>query len=273
MNKTSRLTVLGLVFVLSMLFFWQAINTYLLPSKAQLAPNMKIFISEKAIQCNDTVGALCLVHIFGSTDPTLGVGGVTGALSFSENLSLAGITQEGFCGQSAFKLEIPLKYSPVTGGLMFSIGTLRGDSLLVGGTKCITTVGFRRVPATANGAPATDAKVALAESARWQAVGTQSIVPDVDVAPVPITFNPGAPIPSITITPPVIGGPVVPPVTPPTGSCVRKGEGDCTCDGKINVLDWEVLRSSMRSEGGSCDVNGDGIINSVDLSIWKKNHD
>jgi hypothetical protein len=273
MNTTTRLTVLGLVFVLSTLFFWQAINTYLIPSKAQLAPNMKIFISEKVIQCNDKIDSLCLVHIFGSTDATTGVAGVTGAMAFSENLALQGITQEGFCGQASFGLDLVLKYAPVTSGLKFSLGSLKGDNLLASGTKCITTVGFKRVP-TSNGGTATDAKVVLADAAQWQGVGSKAIVPDVDTTPVGITFSPNAPIPSITITPPPIGGPVNPPLTPPAGgSCSTKSKGDCSCDGKINVEDWEILRSSIRNEGQACDPNGDGTINSVDLSIWKTNHD
>ena len=272
MNKKARLTVLGLVFILSTLFFWQAINTYLIPSKAQLAANMKIFISEKSIQCNDTPGALCLAHIFGVTDATAGVAGVTGAFEFSDNLALAGITQEGFCGQAAFNLDLVLKYQPTPTTLKFSVGALRGDNQLIGGTKCITTVGFKRI-ASANGTPASDAKITLAAGAQWQAVGTQSFVLDVNTEPVPITFSPNAPIPTITITPPVTG-PGNPPVTPPAGgNCSTKSKGDCTCDGKIDVVDWEVLRSSIRSEGKACDVNADGTINSVDLSIWKANHD
>ncbi len=272
MNKTTRLIVLGLVFVVSTLFFWQAINTYLIPSKAQLAPNMKIFISEKAIQCNDKPDSLCLVHIFGSTEPAAGVAGVTGAISFSENLTLQGITQEGFCGQAAFGLDSVLKYTAGTGGLKFSLVTIKGDNLLADGTKCITTVGFKRVT-NSNGTIVSDAKVALAENAQWQAVGSKTLVPDVDTTPVAITFSPNAPIPSITITPPVGSGPNLP-VTPPVGgNCSSKIKGDCNCDGKIDVIDWEILRSSIRSEGQACDVNGDGTINSVDLTIWKTNHD
>lgn len=275
MNKTTRLTVLGLVFVLSTLFFWQAINTYLIPSKAQLAPNMKIFISEKAIQCNDKLDSLCLVHIFGSTEPTAGVAGVTGIINFSENLALQGITQEGFCGQAAFGLDSVLKYTAGTGGLQFSLVTIKGDNLLVDGTKCVTTVGFKRI-APQNGTLATDARVTLGDTAQWQAVGSKTLVPVVDTTPVVITFSPNAPIPSITITPPVGGGPITPPltITPPVGgNCSSKSKGDCSCDGKIDVIDWEILRSSIRSEGQACDVNGDGTINSVDLTIWKTNHD
>lgn len=267
MNKTTRLTVLGLVFVLSTLFFWQAINTYLIPSKAQLAPNMKVFISEKAIQCNDTPGALCLVHIFGATEATTGVAGVTGGIEFSNDLSLAGITQEGFCGQASFGLDTVLKYSSSATGLAFSIATIKGDNLLATGTKCITTVGFTRT-ANPNGNAAAGAQVALAAATQWQAVGSKALVADVDTAPVPITFSPNAPIPSITITPPVDN-----PVPPPGGNCSSKSKGDCNCDGKIDVLDWEELRSSIRSEGKACDVNSDGTINSIDLSIWKQNHD
>ncbi|KXK11183.1 MAG: hypothetical protein UZ22_OP11002000387 [Microgenomates bacterium OLB23] len=271
MNKTTRLTVLGLVFVLSTLFFWQAINTYLIPSKAQLAPNMKIFISEKAIQCNDKPDSLCLVHIFGSTEPTTGLAGVTGAMSFSENLNLVGITQEGFCSQASFGLDYVMKYTPVPQGLKLTLGTIKGDNLLATGTKCITTVGFKRtVPANGGNS---DARVMLADASQWQAVGSQQIVPDIDTAPVVITFSPSAPIPSITITPPVVGGPGAPITPVPGGNCSTKAKGDCTCDGKIDVRDWEVLRSSIRSEGNACDVNGDGTINSVDLTIWKTNHD
>ncbi len=268
MNKISKLTILGLVFVLATVFFWQALNSYIIPSKAQLASNMRIFISEQAIQCNSNPDALCLVHIFGSTDAGAGVAGVSGSVSFSDNLSLVGITQEGFCGQAAFGLDTVLKYRPTAADLSFSLATLKGDNQLQNGNKCITTVGFKQKAAN-NGATA---KVNLADSAQWQAVGSQNLVPQADTSPITITFSATAPIPTITITPPVdqppAGG-----NPPPVQNCPKRSQGDCNCDGKIIMSDWEMLRSSIRGEGQSCDLNADGFINSVDLSIWKNNNE
>lgn len=278
MNKTARLTVLALVFLLSTIFFWQAINNYLLlPSKAQLAGNMKIFISDKTIQCNTSPDAFCLVHIFGSTDIGVGVAGVSGALNFSENLNLIGITQEGFCGQAAYNLDAVLKYTAAPSKLNFSLGALRGDNQLLSGTKCITTVGFKRNVTTSN--DTSDAKVGLADAAQWQAVGAQNLVPQVDTATVIISFSPSAPIPTITITPPVDkpggGNPPITaaPTSGPAPTCSTKSKADCNCDGKVSVIDWEILRSAIRSEGKSCDPNDDGFVNSIDLSTWRSNHE
>ena len=113
----------------------------------------------------------------------------------------------------------------------------------------------------------------LAEADKWQAVGSQNLAPQVDTTPVVISFSADAPIPTITITPPVDQPGVPTPPTSPGASCATKAKGDCSCDGKVTVVDWEMLRKSIRSEGQSCDPNGDGTINSVDLSIWKNNHE
>src|SRR3989344_845896 len=232
MNKNVRLTVLGLVFVLSTVFFWEAINGYLMPSRAQVASNMRVFISDKAIQCNTSMDALCLVHIFGSTDNGVGVAGVTGAIDFSNSLVLAGITQQGFCGQAAFNLDAVLKYRPAPPRLSFSLAALRGDNQLISGNKCITTVGFKRNPADS---ATPEAKVMLAEADKWQAVGSQNLAPQVDTTPVVISFSADAPIPTITITPPVDQPGVPTPPTSPGASCATKAKGDCSCDGKVTV--------------------------------------
>lgn len=264
----SRLTILLLVFLFSTLFFWQAINNYvLIPSRAQLGSNFKVFISEKTIQCNTSVDALCLVHIFGSTESGVGVGGVTGAVKYSDNLTPIGLTQQGFCGQASYNLDAPLQYKTTPLEVAFSLGALRGDNQLVSGNKCITTIGFKRN--VTDPSDTTTAQVSLADTAVWQAVGSKDLVPQADTSPVTISFSTSAPIPTITITPPV-GGPTG---TPDPSLCLSVANGDCNCDKSVNVVDWEMLRSAIRSEGQVCDPNGDGFINAVDLSIWRDNHE
>ena len=93
-----RITVFGLVFVLSVLFFWLAINQYLLPSSAQLGSNMQVIPHSTSVECNP-VGE-CYVHVLASTDVQNQVAGLSGQIRYSDFLEPVRLDKKGVCVQS-----------------------------------------------------------------------------------------------------------------------------------------------------------------------------
>ena len=258
MDSKVRFTILSLVFVLSTVFFWMMLNNYLLPSKAQLDTNMKVFISEKDIPCN--AKGLCLAHIFGSTNTGVGVAGVQGSFRYSDNIDVLGLIQDEFCKNASFKLdtELGFRIDPASRSAEFALGALRKDDLLESGAKCITGVILQ--PKSGTTTPA-QGFIQLADSPLWKAAGAQPLVVNADSSQITINITDNAPIPSLT-----------PPIDKDKG-CSTYGQGDCNCDGAIDLEDWENIRSSMNGEGATCDVNGDGASNNIDVSIWLINNE
>lgn len=268
MDIKVKITVLGLVFILSTAFFWLAINEYLLPSKAQLGANIQIVPHATEIECNPN-GA-CYLHIIGSTDEQNGVAGVTGHIQYGGNLDPVQIEQSGPCASSSYGLNTPLQFTKdeQKNILTFSVGALSNDADLKGGNECITTVVFN--PVAIQNDPE-ESKLVLAKADAWKVGGTVAgqkavLVPNVDTSPIRVNISSQVPIPSGVPSP---SGPPLPSM-PPAQCDVSKG--DCTCDFVVNLTDWEELRSTMHQEGGSCDINGDGIANAIDISIWLQNN-
>lgn len=269
MDKKIRITVLGLIFILSTLFFWSALNSALKPSKAQTPTNFKVFFLDKTMECNKN--GLCLAYLYGSSVPGVKIAGVQGSMTFSPIIEPIGIIQDEKCKLDSFKLDKTIDFKKTTSSsgeeiVTFALGTTKNDADLVEGNHCIAAVilqpkGVTTVP--------TAAKVVLTDSSQWKAGGSTTIGVESDTTPVVVTINDTAPIPSITPPPPPGGG---------TGggtdaSCPRRAEGDCSCDGKVDLIDWDILRASLNGEGPSCDVNADGASNALDLSIWLQNND
>ncbi len=268
MDKKVRITVLGLIFILSTLFFWSALNSALKPSKAQTPTNFKVFFLDKTMECNKN--GLCLAYLYGSSTPGVKIAGVQGSIAFSPVIEPIAMIQDEKCKLDSFKLDktIDFKKTTLSTGeevVTFALGTTKNDADLVEGNHCIGAVilqpkGVTTVP--------TAAKIALTDSSQWKAGGSTTIGVVSDTTPVMITINDTAPIPSVTPPPPGGG----------TGgggdaSCSRHAEGDCSCDGKVDLIDWDMLRASLNGEGPSCDVNTDGASNALDLSIWLQNND
>lgn len=278
MELKTKITILSLVFVLSTVFFWLAINEYLLPSRAQLGSNMQIVPHATDITCNP--GGECFLHILGSVDPENAVAGVSGAILYGEGIQPVRLQKVGICADSSLGLDTELQNenNPSAQILRFSLGALKKNEDLKGGNGCITSFVFTADPQNTVNAT----KITLAENDRWQAGGLISgavatFVPQVDTSTIAVTFDPNAPLPSVTPgpsgqpIPTVVSGTPVPSTTPAPGCQLEKG--DCNCDSSINLVDWEILRSAVYQEGGVCDTNGDGQANALDVSTWIENNE
>lgn len=93
----------------------------------------------------------------------------------------------------------------------------------------------------------------------------------------PSGWCPVTPIPTIIPTATPIVEPTSPPASittqpSPTSSCPRKGEGDANCDGKVDLLDFEIWRKELNGEATTKDSDFDssGKVNLVDFEIWRK---
>lgn len=58
-----------------------------------------------------------------------------------------------------------------------------------------------------------------------------------------------------------------------TDSCPLKSKGDANCDGKIDILDFNIWREEFTKalNTTSSDFNNDGRVNTLDFNIWRDN--
>lgn len=258
MNSSARIVLIVLVFALSTLFFWNAINGYLLQSRADSATDVEIFPFSSDVVCNPR--GECYVQVMGTTAAENGLAGVSGVLTYGEYLVPDRIDSIGVCANSSFGLSVSLKFAhdPAARKLAFATGSIEHDRDLVGGTKCITTVVFK-----ASGAPVSSiskSSVSFEPGSAWKVGGrigtTRGILnPRVNTQQVVVTLDPNAPLED---TP----APKVP------GTC-KKNSVDCNCDGAIDLVDFEVLRGVVYDKQvASCDANGDGATDELDMVRW-----
>lgn len=272
MKNHVRIATLALVFVLSTAFFWMAINEYILTSKAQQASDLQIIPHSRTVECHPQ--GECYLHILGSTAASNALAGVTGQVSYSDNLEPVRIDYVGVCQSSSYGLDSQLQYKVDAASkvVTFSVGSLKDDASLKGGNGCVATLVFKPVNVTQD---PQQSKLQLVTSNAWKAGGLINgqkgifkLQVDSEVVSVKIdssvaipTPNPSQPAPTGTHP----GQPV------PPGQCM-KSKGDCNCDANIDLVDWEMLRSAMQNEGASCDVNLDSVSNALDASIWLENN-
>lgn len=274
MDIKVRFTILSLVFVLSTVFFWLAINEYLLQSKAQQASNLQVVPHSQEIECNPQGD--CYLHILGSTATDNGVAGISGHVEYGSYLTPDRVDQVGLCKDSSYGTDTTLQFNDdaQSNVLTFSVGSLRDDSELKGGNGCLTTVVFK--PTNVSQDP-TETKLRLvADSAyAWRAGGLiagqrAELLPQVETDAIKVTIDSSVQWPPDDGT----GGPSpVPSTAPIPGSCDLYSKADCDCNDAIDLVDWEALRGSLNNEGPSCDPNEDGSTNALDVSIWRENND
>lgn len=264
-NIKSRFAVFGLVFVLSVLFFWLAINEYLLPSSAQLGSDMQVVPHATSIECNPN--GECYLHILASTDTQNLVAGVSGQVVYGDFLEPVRLDKTGICAQSSLGLNESLQFSDnkAQKTLTFSVGSLSADASLKGGNGCVATVVFKPVGVTTD-PQAT--KLALASSTNWKAGGIVqgqrgSFQIKSDETSIAVKIS------SSVVWPPV--GEISPTPTGTQQAC-NLSKGDCNCDGAIDIVDWEILRSYTKNEGGQCDIVKDGKGDIHDIAEWLKNN-
>ncbi len=261
-----RVTVFSLVFVLSVLFFWLAINQYLLPSNAQLGSDLQIVPHSTTLECNPK--GECYMHVLASTDVQNLVAGVTGQVRYSDFLEPVRLDKKGVCAQSSLGLTENLQFSDDKANkiLTFSVGSLNSDAGLKGGNGCVTTIVFKPVGLTSD---PQEARLVLTQPANWKAGGVlqgQRGAFQIKLDETQVSVK----IASSVVWPPADD---ISPTAIPTGtqSC-DLAKGDCNCDGAIDVVDWEILRSYTRSEGGTCDIVQDGKGDIYDIAAWVKNN-
>ncbi|MBP9797994.1 hypothetical protein KBC70_02505 [Candidatus Woesebacteria bacterium] len=263
---TMKFTVFGLVFVLSVIFFWLAINQYLLPSSAQLDSNLQIVPHATNIECHPK--GECYVHILGSTETQNGVAGVTGQVKYGDFLEPVRVDMKGVCAQSSLGLTEPLQFNDdkATKIVTFSVGSLKADSELKGGNGCLTTLVFKPVGVTAD---PQETGIGFVGPANWKAGGMVQGVR----APFQVKLdeaNVRIKITSTAILPPIEDvSPTPEPSQPP--SC-NLDKGDCNCDGEIDTIDYEMIRSYTHNEGKMCDVVKDGVGDIKDVAKWIENN-
>ncbi len=265
MNKSLRITIFLLVFILSTVFFWNAINGYLLKSRAQLASDLQIIPHAKEISCNPK--GECYLHIIGSMDEKNGLAGVSGAVRYGDHLKPLRSMQRGFCYANTFGLDMQLQFKDDSANhvLTFAIGTTKKDSLLKGGNGCITTLVFK--PMDVQEDP-TKTTLQLLADKPWKAGGMLAgqrgaFNPQVDGGEITVTIDSSAPLPTPEPSPTPTGEP---------GECSLEN-ADCNCDDTVDLVDYEIIRSGIAKEGGSCDVNTDGKTDASDLRIWTRKTD
>lgn len=259
-----RHAILACIFVLSVGFFWLAINEYLIQSKAQLAGDFQVVPHARSIECHPK--GECYLHILGSTATTNAVAGVTGKARYSLGLDPVRLDSRGLCRTSSYGLDSPLQFAvdPVTRTVTFSVGALKADNKLIGGNACITTLVFKPTDPLAN---SQDARLALTSQEEWKAgglIGSQKSIfkTQIETQEINVKIDFSVPLPSDEPTP---TGPL-----PSPAQCTSTG-GDCNCDSSVDLVDWELLRASMKSEGPVCDMNDDGASNALDVTVWLKN--
>ena len=241
-----------------------AVNRVLYPSKAQSATTVKVFLKETDLPCNPN--GFCIAHIFGTTEAGVGLAGIQGSLTFSDNLEIVGLAKDDVCNGASFGLDTEFDFTVDVASktAKFALAAAKADDKLTDGVKCITGVIIKPKTGMSNGA---SESIALTDGTGWRAGGTKTLSVVTDTKKLSITISDTAPIPTI----------ITPTVTPmPTGSdasCEKKSKGDCSCDGKIDMVDWNSLRGASYGEGMTCDVNADGSTNALDMSIWINNNE
>ncbi len=249
-----------LVFALSTLFFWNAINGYLIQSRADSATDLEVYPFSTDVVCHPR--GECYVNVMGTTADENGLAGVSGVVTYGELLVPDRLDAIGACAHSSFNLSMPLKFAhnPATRTLSFGLGSSKLDNDLVGGTKCITTLVFK--PSGAPTSTPSKTTVSFEQSSMWKAggrIGTAlgTFTPRVSTQQVTVTIDPKAPLDEVP-------APRVP------GSCTT-ASADCNCDGVIDLVDFEVVRSVVYDGAkASCDANGDGFTDQLDMSLWKE---
>lgn len=88
---------------------------------------------------------------------------------------------------------------------------------------------------------------------------TPTLAPQGSVTPTPteaIRVPQESPVPTITV-----GN---------QGNCPRKGEGDANCDNRVNLIDYEIVRTEFLREWSTqyADFNKDGNVSLIDAKIW-----
>lgn len=261
----ARFAILTFVFVLSVGFFWLALNEYLIQSRAQLAGDLQIVPHAKNIECNPK--AECYLHILGSTATTNALAGVTGVIKYNaEVLTPVRVDRRGICKTSTYGMDSDLQFivDKPNQTVTFSVGALKADADLKGGNACITTVVFKPVDSQVD---SQEASLALVEPEKWKAGGLkdgQKVIfsPQIEPETIRVKIDSSIAIPDDEPLP-----------TGTTTTTCDISKGDCSCDARIDLIDWELLRSYINTEGKSCDINGDGKGNALDASIMYKNND
>ncbi len=243
MNSKPKLFLLIGVFVLSTIFFFAAINQMLIPSRAAGEKRLSAFIFEPSVQCNP--GSTCTISIYASSDQDNGISGITGQIIYSENLNF--VSSAGTNG--ILETELMVRDDAVKHAVKFSYVSLKKDAdLKSGGPHKITTLTFKPNVASGTGS------LTLATAEAWQAVGTVTFAVFPETKATNVIINDDV----IIVSPPVGGG-----------NC---GQGDCNCDQKVNMTDFEVMRPGLVNEAvSSCDLDHDGSVDTRDYQIWKGN--
>lgn len=62
--------------------------------------------------------------------------------------------------------------------------------------------------------------------------------------------------------------------TPTTVLCPRKSEGDADCNGRIDLVDYEIWRQEYYGTltTKTADFNGDGVVDMTDFAIWQAHY-
>ncbi|OGK61918.1 hypothetical protein A3I56_00535 [Candidatus Roizmanbacteria bacterium RIFCSPLOWO2_02_FULL_43_10] len=263
----TKYAVLGLVFMLSVVFFWLAINRYLLPSKAQLASNMQIVPHATSIECNPQ--GECYLHVLGSVGANSAVSGVSGKIVYSDNLEPVRLDSIGICQQSTYGLDQYLQFQDdkTTKTVTFSVSTVKTDNEIKGGNGCIVTVVFKPVNVTTD---PQQSKMVLGDSALWKVAGTTNgqrgtLSAQVDTSTILVKITSSSPWPP----PDQATGTPAPTITKTPGCDLSKA--DCNCDQKVDMLDWETIRSYYQAEGKVCDVDADGKADR-EFTVWLRNN-
>lgn len=247
MHNKPKLIILAGVFILSTIFFWAAINQLLLPSRAQQGGKVSVFLFEDAISCNPQ--GVCIVHPYMNSDQGAGVSGIQGVVSYPTGFSFIGAGADSSC-TTPLDTQLQLKDEPNSHTVSFAFVSLKKDAELPsGGPHCIA--GFQLKAQSAS-----SGEVALMLPEKWQATGSVKFIVSIDPKKTVVTASDSA-----GITPPVGGA----------GACQTKIQGDCDCDGKTNMKDFEAIRPGLVGEpvGSTCDSDGDGLTDQADYDIWK----
>jgi hypothetical protein len=66
--------------------------------------------------------------------------------------------------------------------------------------------------------------------------------------------------------------PTDPPISPTSGACTLKSQGDADCNGIVELIDFEIWRKEYMQTltTKTADYNASGIVDLIDFEIWRK---
>lgn len=281
-NGHLKFIIIGLVFLLSLVFFWQTTQRFLFPSRAAATP-VKIFFEKDSVA--SSVGGEVPINVFLLSGATAPISGATLVFDYDpaqlQYVDKGETFVDAVCKANKYTLTTRANVINDTSRGRLIVSRLTTEKNLPAGLTCWGTVVFSPVGEST--------KLSLSSDlSQYEIVGPgNTFTPTItDGSAVKITTVGSGTEPTPFITP-IIGRISIFP-KPPT--CARKSEGDANCDGRVDMIDFELWRREFlnRSLQADCprlgtpegllrpcqltaraDFDGNGRVDLLDFNSWR----